>query len=194
MKKSLLLIGICSLALIGCEPPAPPVSSTGVGKATAKVTVGSDGVTNEQRNIRDRLEMENKPGVVKHLYVISPESGQALIYSTVKGKVTSSGKRLSPTAIDAVINNGSNVHNGWEISYGDHRVVTREPLQDDGTYGSSEPYIYWFDVRGVYHQHFFTGGQIIHVSDAPLALKTVVINIEAGQANNPYASTQPTSR
>jgi len=48
---------------------------------------------------------------------------------------------------------------------------------------------WYFDVRGVYHQHFFTGGQIIHVSDQPLALKTVIINMEQGQADNPHTAT-----
>lgn len=176
---------LCSAFLIiGCDN-ATPTSATGVSKANAVVKVGSDGLTNEQRNIKNRLEMENMPGAVKHLYVIAPESGQAIIYSTVKGKVTSSGKRLSPTKIDGIIS-GNSSSSGWRVNYGDQTVVTSEPLQDDGTYGSSEPYVYWFDVRGNYHQHFFTGGQIIHVSDVPLSLKSVVINIEQGQSNNPH--------
>ena len=55
---------------------------------------------------------------------------------------------------------------------------TTEVLQDDGSYGSSCEYIYWFDSKGNYHSHFFTGGQIIHVSDQPLAVKNVTINME----------------
>jgi hypothetical protein len=51
-------------------------------------------------------------------------------------------------------------------------------LQDDGTYGTSVDYLYWFDARGAYHQHYVTGGTIVHVSDQPLNVKSVIINIE----------------
>jgi hypothetical protein len=51
-------------------------------------------------------------------------------------------------------------------------------LQDDGTYGSSSEDIYWFDAAGRYHQHWFTGGQIIHLSDQPISVKSVVLNLE----------------
>lgn len=175
--KNKIFIGIIAAALVvGCEQDMTPTSTSGVKKTEATVKVGSDGLTNEQRNIRDRLELENQPGSIKHLYIIAPESGQCILYSTVKGKVTSSGKRISPTQIDYVYG-AIGDRNGWEVKYGNNTVLTREPLQD-GTYGSSEPYIYWFDVRGSYHQHFFTGGQIIHISDQPMAMKSIVINIE----------------
>lgn len=27
------------------------------------------------------------------------------------------------------------------------------------------PYIFWWDFKGIYHQHFLTRGQNVHVSD-----------------------------
>ena len=44
------------------------------------------------------------------------------------------------------------------------------------------PYVYWWDVKGIYHQHFFTGGQIIHVASKPMNVNGVVLNLEALQS------------
>lgn len=77
MKKFFVssLVAMSLLFAIGCDPTPAPVSASGVSKADATVVAGSDGLTNEQRNIKERLEMENRPGSIKHLYVISPETG-----------------------------------------------------------------------------------------------------------------------
>lgn len=177
MKRLLCVIAFISLGLAACDPPPAPASSSGVRKAEVEVKPGSDGLTVEQRNVRDRLNMDNKPGSVKHLYIISPYSGQVIVYSTVRGKVTSSGKRLAPKTIEGIYNESS-TYSGFGIKLGDVTAYTNEVLEDDGTYGSSVEYIYWWDAKGNYHQHFFTGGQIIHVSDQPLAVSSVTINME----------------
>ena len=104
-----------------------------------------------------------------------------LVYSTVRGKVTSSGKRLQP----------SQVSNDWGFRIDQlgrydteasneslNSFYTREILGDDGTYGSSVEYIYWWDSAGIFHQHYIQGGQIVHVTSAPLAVKSVVLNME----------------
>lgn len=179
MKRSLaslvLVIGAACL-LAGCEPDNAPQSSSGVTKATVHVNVDPNtGLTVEQSNIAGRLKMDNTPGSVKHLYIIAPESGQVIIYSTVQGKVTSSGKRLSPKTV-----NGST--RGFNVQIGNETHYTSEVLQDDGTYGDSAEYIYWFDAQGRYHQHYFTGGQIIHISDYPVQVHGVIINMEVQQA------------
>lgn len=158
----------------GCYTQAP-VSSSGLGRASVEVRPGSDGLSVEQRNVRDRLTADNRPGSIKHLYVISAYSGQVLIYSTVRGKVTSSGKRLTPETVAG--SSAASSTFGFDTPFGD--LVTHEVLSDDGTYGSSVPYIYWFDAKGAYHQHYIEGGQILHISDQPLAVKSVVLNMEA---------------
>src|SRR5262249_26185527 len=160
--------------------------ASGVSQASVKVQTDPSGMTAEQRNVRDRLLMDNKPGSIKHLYVISPLSGQVLIYSTVKGKVTSSGKRLSPRTVAA--QDGKFVGSdfgGIPVSIAGMTRRTPEVLEDDGTYGESVPYIYWWDAQGRYHQHFFTEGQIIHVSDQPLQVKSVVLNLETNSTSPP---------
>lgn len=172
--KTLLSIFV-GLTLAGCEiePPAKPVSDSGVSKARARVTTGADGLTTEQRNVKARVEEDNKPGAIKHLYLISPMSGDVLLYSTVHGKVTSGGKRLSPTT---VVTGGSGE---WrERGYRFDGKETSEVLQDDGTYGSSNPYIFWWDMRGVYHQHFI-GSAEIHVSSEPMNFPKIILNLEA---------------
>lgn len=177
LSAAMLLTG----ANQGCDS-VEPTSTSGVSKTNVNVPTGTDGLTTEQRNVKDRLLMDNKVGSIKHLYVISAYSGQVLLYSTVKGKVTSSGKRLTPTTANYASNaNGGS--SGFEVSMpnGD-RFYTSEVLQDDGTYGSSIEYLYWWDVQGRYHQQYVTGGEIIHISDQPIPVKSITINIEAQPA------------
>jgi hypothetical protein len=160
----------------GCSDRPAPQSASGIKETKVKIEPGTDGLTTEQRNVRDRLVMDNKPGSIKHLYIISAYSGQVLIYSTVRGKVTSSGKRLTPTSV-VVGASGDFRRPGFSVpQLGD--VVTSEVLQDDGTYGNSIEYLFWFDARGAYHQQYVQGGMILHVSDQPQSVKSVVLNME----------------
>lgn len=170
----LLAVGM----IMSCNQSGQPTSASSVQRATVKVNVQADGLTVEQGNVAERLKRDNLPGSVKHLYIISAYSGQVLIYSTVKGKVTSSGKRLTPTTVFGEDNAGSNGGAGIPITIGGRSHYTGEVLQDDGTYGSSAEYLFWFDQAGVYHQHYVSGGQIVHVSDQPINVKSIVINME----------------
>ena len=157
--------------LVGCDEIS--TSNSGVQKADVVVGTGADGLTVEQRNVKERILIDNKIGSIKHLYVISAYSGQCLIYSTVKGKVTSSGKRLTPSSVSGEY--------GFLVQFGNDQEYTNEVLQDDGTYGSSNEYIYWWDTKGIYHQHYVQGGQIVHVSDQPMPVKSVTINMELSE-------------
>lgn len=181
MKHALwLLLCIPILGASDCDGGSQPAQSdSGVKKATVKVQTDAEGYSVEQRNVMKRLEVDNKPGSIKHLYVVSAMSGQVILYSTVKGKVTSSGKRLTPNTVAASDGEyvDSDLH-GMQVVIGGTSYRTPEVLQDDGTYGSSAEYVFWFDVRGAYHQHYVSGGQILHVSDQPIAVKDVVLNLE----------------
>lgn len=178
MNKPLKLTCIAAISLFSisaseCQQTSTPQAASGVDKKTVTVAIDSEGWSIEQRNVADRLKIDNLPGAIKHLYIISPYSGQTILYSTVKGKVTSGGKRLTPTSV-VVGASGDFKREGFDAIGG---TTTSEVLQDDGTYGSSCEYIYWWDTTGRYHQHFFTGGQIIHVSEQPLSVKNVIINV-----------------
>ena len=162
--KIIIVLLMTSFMFIGCESvkKKEPISSSGVKKATTEVTVGSDGLTVEQRNITKRLKTDNEIGAIKHLYVISAMSGQVILYSTVDGKVTSGGKRLTNSMV--------------RISHYDG-TISMPRIQDDGTYGNSMNYLYWWDVKGVYHQHYVTGGQIVHIAEEALPVTEIVINL-----------------
>lgn len=168
----ILVVSFSSIG--GCIDSEEPRSASGVSKANTTVEVEGNKKTVEQNNVIQRLQMDNKPGSIKHLYVISAYSGQVIIYSTVKGKVTSSGKRLSPLTVEST---GENL-DGFPMEIGGRRVHTTEVLQDDGTYGSSIDYLYWWDSKGIYHQQYVSGGMILHISDQPMSVKNIIINME----------------
>ena len=173
----LLILVPMTITNTGCGmTTAPPKSASGVSKANVKVPTDVNNLTREQKNVGRRLLDENKPGAVQHLYIISAYSGQVLIYSTVKGKVTSSGKRLSPYTVSE--GGGCIPGDPFPVNIGGETRYTAEVLQDDGTYGSSDEYLFWWDTKGIYHQHYIEDGQIIHISDQPIAVKSVIINME----------------
>lgn len=185
MNKILaVLISIVALGFfIGCDvkSSAQPQSASGVKKAEVRVQTNPEGLTTEQQNIKDRLLEDNKPGSIKHLYVVSAYSGQVIIYSTVRGKVTSGGKRLNPTTVSAIAGQYNEQGDFVPVNINGTQYRTNEVLQDDGSYGHSSEYLYWWDTKDVFHQHYVSGGQIVHISSQPLAVKGIIINMEISQ-------------
>lgn len=181
MFKTMILTSALVFASIGCNdhPSAAPVSSSGVQKAEVKVPVGPNGLTVEQQNIHDRLLKDNEPGALKYLYIISPYTGDVLMFSTVKGKVTSGGKRLTPVTVTGHRYDTMYCVSGFSVQIGDEWYCTQEVLQDDGTYGSSGEYVYWWDTKGTYHQ-LGVGGALWQVTDQPMAIRHTVLNLDTG--------------
>lgn len=182
LKIAFLLLFIwISFELTGCTelPKSSPKSYSGAEQLTTDVTTAPDGTTVAQRNVARRLYEDNLPGATKEFYVFSSLSGQTLLHATIDGKVTSSGKRLSPLTVVADDYNYKEL--GIPIQVGEQKFVTEELIQDDGTYGASVPYIYFFDQQGNYIQYFFTGGQIIHISSAPLRLRDNPVELTSQQ-------------
>jgi hypothetical protein len=182
VRTSNWLFGIMMIVVIGISFMAAscniqqrePESSTGVVKATATIQTDANGFTAEQRNIMEKYKRDNVPGAIKHLYIISAYSGQVLIYSTVQGKVTSGNKRLTPSTVTGSRDWGTS----FSVKIGANTYYTNEVLGDDGAYGGSGEYIFWFDTKGIMHQQYMGGGMILHISDQPLAVKSVTINME----------------
>ena len=137
-SKMKYIIAIITSIIISSCGPLPSGSSTasdsGIQKKTVAVTTDANGWSVEQKNVAERLKIDNLPGSIKHLYIISPYSGQTIIYSTVRGKVTSGGKRLSPTTVEV---SGGGQYASRLRGYDFGSRETAEVLQDDGTYGSS---------------------------------------------------------
>lgn len=165
----LLLLLAATVALAGCDA-GPARSFSGVKKADVKIAVDpSTGLTIEQNTVSKRLLRDNQPGNLLHLYVLNPLTGDVIAYSTVDGKVSSSGKRLTATMLpEEVFSGKAKRRQGFGVTFGGNIKDSAEVLQDDGTYGSSIWYIYWFDKNDRYHQHFPSDDQIVHVTDVPL--------------------------
>ena len=175
-----LVVLLFGLTSCGFDSQSTPVSASGVTQTSVKIETGPDGLTTEQRNIGQRLHEDNKPGSIKHLYVISAYSGQIIVYSTVRGKVTSGGKRLTPTTVSTNNPNNSS-RDGIPVYINGVQYRTGEVIEDDGTYGHSGDYFYWWDTKGVYHQQYASSGVVIHISDQPLVVKGIIINMEIAQ-------------
>jgi hypothetical protein len=175
MKKIFLTFSLASLSLVlissGCDVNTKQQKSdSGVTKASIEVKTDAEGHTTEQKNIMKRLERDNAVGEIKHLYVISSYSGDVLEYSTVVGKVTSGGKRLSPKTVlgspTAEQSGSDNV-----VYIGNTRYTSEEVLDDGGAYGESGNYLYWFDAQDNYHQYYPSGGTYLHISEKPLRIR-----------------------
>lgn len=167
------LIVIIGFMFTSCDVGAPEPqqhSDSGVTKATASVETDADGHTVEQKNIMERLKRDNAVGEVKHLYIISSYTGDVMEYSTVKGKVTSGSKRLSPKT---VVGSPGDMQSGNDnyVYLGGREYTTDEVLDDGGAYGESTNYIYWFDAQDNYHQYFPSGGTYLHISERPLRIR-----------------------
>jgi len=173
-----LLFTALSVSVLGCEEASQTSDPNEVQRVETEVEVDpTTGRTVEQQNIEDRLLLDNDPGAIKHLYVISAYSGQVLLYSTVRGKVTSSGKRLTPYESSGCSGDYCSRGEVDAVRIRGAEFYTTEIMQDDGTYGSSISYLFWWDAQGRYHQHYVSGGQILHISDQPIRVPDVVIRL-----------------
>ena len=174
--KKLLFILVSGLLITSCTEPRQQKSDSGVKKATTTVKTNLNGQTVEQQNIIERLKRDNDIGSVKHLYVISSYTGDVLQYSTVKGKVTSGGKRLSPKTVSG--NSGGLTGVDYNsVNIGGTNYITDEVLDDGGAYGDSGNYLFWFDTQGNYHQYYPSGGTYLEICDKPLRVKKTNFSI-----------------
>lgn len=140
----------------------------------AEVKTQSDGLTAEQQNVKKRLEMENQPGAIEYFYAFSP-SDNTYFYATVQGKVTSSGKSLHPTEVTS--QDGQYIGGGFN-GYSFDGQHTGQVMGEDGTYGSSAPYLYFFDPQGNYYQYYINSAFQIIVSQKPIAIPSSKVRVD----------------
>jgi hypothetical protein len=124
-----LLVGVFLFGCVNSE--TGQVANSGVVQATPIPLSNSI----EQANINAKLAIMNKATTVMWFYGLS-ETGQVIFRSQVKGKVTSSYKRLEPK----------------KIGCNDNSQYCWESIQADGTFGESDEYVFWFDFEGNYYQ------------------------------------------
>lgn len=152
MKTKIALTALLALALAGCGPEAPRAAKVSQAERAAEAANSISFTENaEIDNIKRRLELTSNPGAVGFVLLMN-EAGQPIMYTSVKGKITSGSKRL--TEPDRV------------TGYLDNPTVRAAP-SDEGTYGSSDAYIYFWTAEGQYVQW---NGKYLY-SDKPLRLR-----------------------
>ncbi len=165
-----LIIALSLCVAASCTPKDGNNQKSASGAQQAapyRVPKNAHGYTVEQQNIIDRQTVTTDPTKVMWIHLIGLD-GKIISRMSVRNKVTSSSKRLEPTK--AVIDpSGSR---GSFPSY-DGRFVD-EMIQPDGTYGSSDSYVYWFDPMGRYHQWGTAGGLGYLVTDYPIDLENPI--------------------
>lgn len=152
----------------GCAPKTPPpaprqrtAQAEAAQRAAESVSFSANA---EIENVRRRLEITSDPNLLGYIVLLN-EAGQPILYEGVRGKVTSGGKRLTPQnevrTVSTLGNNG-----------GQHSVVVAAP-SDEGTHGSSNPYIFYWSTGGEYRQwtgHYLYSTQPIRLRVEPLVI------------------------
>lgn len=164
--KKLLSVAALSALLVGCVEEKRVSTKTDQARKAqqaAETLVFSENA--EIENIKRRLELTSKPGALGFILLLN-EAGQPILYAGVKGKVTSGGKRLTPPV--QLWNNSSG---------GNSRRVVGPAPSDEGTWGSSSEYIYFWTVEGQYYQW---SGRYLY-SDKPFRLSVEPLVIELGE-------------
>lgn len=170
--RKLILIAAAILSVAACgipeATPDPKSQQAAHGAMMADAVIQhSGGVNSEQDNIAKRLRLTMNPGQIGFVALFN-QAGAPIAYYGVKGKITSSGKRLTAPDQLRVLENS----NGWTNS-----VVTAPA--DEGAYGSSDPYVYFWTTDGQYVQW---NGPYLY-SDKPFRLRTepLVISVASSQ-------------
>ena len=175
MKRTLLLSTIIALAFAGASLSAPASAQQSdavkrLSNRAAQAAQESASATvepNEINNIERRRELMGKAGLIQYVIFLS-KSGQPIDYFAINGKCTSSEKRLTPP--ERLVRGDGGEHS---LDF-----VVKAP-SEDGTYGSSSPYIYCKTTDGKYKQW---NGQY-YVSDYPIELTIKPVIIDASGRN-----------
>lgn len=141
----------------GCDGAAAPASTKQAESQKAADAANSiTFVENaEIDNIKRRLQETSSPGKIGFIMLLN-DAGQPIMYASVKGKLTSSGKRLTAPVRKLRWDCGANIC--------DHESPAPA---DEGTWGHSDNYVYFWTVDGQYYQW---SGQYLY-SDKPFRLK-----------------------
>lgn len=116
----------------------------------------------ERQNISKRLTTFSDPAKISYIYLVS--YGKVMAFYTVKGKITSGSKRLTA--------NDRQVNTNWSSP----DVVVMSSPELDGTYGNSDPYVYFWTTDGTYVQwngEYMMADQPLQLTTAPELVRTI---------------------
>ena len=157
----LLFAALCILIFAGCpaEGGQPTAKSMQAEKARAAANSITFAENAEIDNIKKRLQLTANPGLLGYVVLLN-EMGQPVMYTGVKGKITSGGKRLTPAYEMKRMDCGQ---------YGCEKDVPGP--SDEGTYGSSGEYVFFWTPAGQFIQW---NGKYLY-SDKPFRLSVAPI-------------------
>jgi hypothetical protein len=170
MKKLFVILFVMSVVLVSCAP----YSQTQAEREQAVKDSSTGAIYEiknflERRNINTRQELFDNPAQVSWIYCLG-ETGTVVFYGEVVGKVTSSTKRLEPISTTGSDYNAA----GSPLCYSG--ICTNEVMQQDGTFGNSDAYVYWYDSAGNYYQWdglYFLTSVPIKVNESVLNMRSV---------------------
>jgi outer membrane murein-binding lipoprotein Lpp len=150
---------LSALLLSGCTSgPGKTNTESSRRQLQAKKASGS---TLEKTNLEEKRKREENPNAIGYVYLMN--YGQIVGYYVTKGKISSSGSQATPT--DQILYACDDGLSGCQ-------AVTVDGPQDDGSYGSSDPGIFFFTTEGV---KVVTSLDYIQ-SDQPLAVNAPKLN------------------
>lgn len=159
---ALALAAVLSIGLMGnsCEnrPPDTQTRQASAARAAANSIDFTDNA--EIENILKRIQLTSKPGLLGFIILLN-EAGQPIMYEGVKGKVTSGSKRLTPPMKE------------WNLT-GNNNGIGPAP-SDEGTWGTSGEYIFYWNTNGEYRQW---SGKYLY-SDKPFRLRVEPLVVTA---------------
>lgn len=141
------IIALTTLTACGVPPPTADVKVVQSQKAAEAANSIKFTENSEIENITRRLTLTSNPGQIGFVLLMN-ESGQPVMYLPVKGKITSGGKRLTRTEVVACVPKVDSNNN--EIGVCSTEKITAP--SDEGTYGTSGEYIYFWTTDDQYVQ------------------------------------------
>lgn len=119
-------------ALSACSEPTNDQKQR--EKDSAEVQNLQNGTSLEKTQLKERIKRQSKASAVGYVYLLN--FGKPFGYYVIKGKVSNSGSQLAPE--DALIRACDTCSD---------RIPVDGP-QDDGTYGTGDPGIFFFTAEG----------------------------------------------
>lgn len=117
--------------LAACEPTTDQKQRDADAAAVRTIM---DGPSLEKTQLQERLKRQNKASAIGYVYLLN--FGEPFGYYVIKGKVSNAGSQLAPE--DALIRACDSCSD---------RIPVDGP-QDDGTYGTGDPGIFFFTAEG----------------------------------------------
>jgi hypothetical protein len=153
-RSTIIIAALAFFALSACEA-VPAAAPTAREQQAANAQAAANSVVFEKNaeieNIQKRLRLTSNPGQIGFVLLLN-QAGQPIMYTSVRGKITSGSKRLTAPMVE------------YHVDHGEYRgTALGDGPSDEGTYGHSGDYVFFWTTDGQYIQ--WNGGYLY--SDKP---------------------------